>query len=123
MSHPELIGKYQTALLFLKTGVDEYNEPVTAEPIELMVRWQNSSRDVRGPNGTTITLDATVTANRDIPIGSQMWLGTLARWVGTGSDGTETELMEVVSRELVPDVKGRATFRSFGLARFRDEPT
>lgn len=118
----ETAYRRQKAVLWPWSGYDSYAEPLRGEPVEIDVRWLNKSREVPGPQGSPITVDATAVVDREIVVGSLMWLGELADWYGTGSAGDDTALMEVVAYGEVPDLKGRDIRRTVGLVYFRDTP-
>lgn len=112
------------AVYWRNTGTtDRYNEKILEEAVELKVRWVGTRSNMLDPNGERIVVDASAIVDRTIPVGSQLWLGTLEDWLGTGSNGeeSETEIMEVVAVEVTDDIKGRGgnTFREVGLKRFR----
>lgn len=123
MPTPERANRYQTALLFTRSGIDEYGRHTVSSPSEIKVRWDWNRRDVRRQDGTTITVEATALVGQVIAVGSQMWLGELDSWVGTGSSGDDTDLMEVVGYREVHDIKGRIATRTIDLARFMDQPS
>lgn len=116
----ETMDLEQVAVLWGKSGTDDYGQPTTATAIEIPVRWLTKRDEVVDAQGNTIALDATVVVERQIAVGSLMALGNLSYWVGTGSAGDESEVMEVVTYEETPDLKGREIRRSVGLKRFRD---
>lgn len=119
----ETKDRRQAALLFARTGSDDYGEPTVAEPIEIRVRWNTKRTEVQDANGSTIALDAVVVVDRVISIGSRMWLGEEADWYGTGSgtDESQDQEMHVVrTYDEVKDVKARHTRRTVGLSKFRD---
>src|SRR5262245_35698622 len=110
----------QPAVLLRKLGVDEANEPVLADAEEILVRCIKGRAQVPDPQGTLITLDARALVTEEIAIGSLLWLGELADWLGTGSVAVNTELHEVVTYTETNDLKGRHTTRRLGLRKFRD---
>jgi hypothetical protein len=118
----ERMDRRQTAVLWGKSGVDRYGEPKVAEPDEIEVRWVTGRKESTAKDGSTIALDAEAIVGQRIAVGSQMWLGTLEEWYGTGSSGDATEVMRVATYEEVPDIKGRNVQRVVGLMRFRDAP-
>lgn len=120
MPAPETSNRYQHAVLWERTGADRYGEPTRGEPVELRVRWVQKRGEVTDAQGNRTPLDAAVVVDRQIPVGSLLWLGTLDSWQGTGSVGADSELHEVVTYSETPDVKGRVALRSVGLKRFRD---
>lgn len=119
----ETMDRTQKAVLWAKsTTVDDYGQPTVSSPVEITVRWNTQQADALDSQGRPITLDASVVVDREIEIGSQMWEGELADWLGTGSGGTDSEVMEVVTYSEAKDLKGRYTRREVGLKRFRDAP-
>lgn len=119
----EVASRYQPALLWPMIGYDRDGQPriTTITPTPIQVRWK-WGRSVRlDTQGNTITIDATVKVNQDIPNGSLMWLGSLADWVANGNKGsTGKEICEVKSVQWTPDIKGRAVERELGLLRRTD---
>jgi len=82
---------------------------------EITVRWNNKQSDAIAPEGELIRVDATVVVDRDVEIGSLMWLGEKADW--SASVGG---LNEVVTFSKVPNVKGTRYRRVVGLVRYSD---
>lgn len=95
-------------------------EPTFAAAVEIPVRWVTGRTEARGPDGGTVSLDASIATDRRLVIGSQVWLGTLADWTGTGSDDTDAEIHRVATDRTARDVKGVYTRYEFGLQRWRD---
>jgi hypothetical protein len=119
----EQSDRYQTAVLWVKTGVDRYGASVVADPVEIRVRWNVRRTEGTDALGNPIALDAQVVVDRVISIDSQMWLGSLAHWYGTGSAGQDDEVMFVRTFDRVLDVKGRVARMQVGLSRFKDAPS
>ncbi len=113
---------FQDAVVWRRTGTDPYGEPLVADPEEIIVRWEEGTGEVRTAAGQTVTFDTKAWVEEDIPIGSTMWEGKLVDWYGTGSGGTDSELMQVVKMTRIPDDKGRNTRRCAHLKRFRHDP-
>lgn len=112
--------RYQAAVLWAKSGDDVNAEPTFSAAIEIRVRWVKGRVETVNAQGNTISLDAQVVVDREIKVGSKMWLGPLADWYGTGSAGPDTEVLWVVNYHETPDVKARFAERSVDLSRFRD---
>lgn len=132
MPPPELINRYQKALLWQPTGsLDNYAQPVLGEPVEVVVRWNRVRTKAVQPNGELINLDATVVLNRTVAIDSLMWLAPLQGkntptaldqwygWSGSGSAASDTELMVVKTYNETVDLKNRVAARTAGLMRFK----
>lgn len=119
----EIMDRHQAAVLWSATGgYDDHGEPVVGEPTEIRVRWNWGRTQSVGPRGNIIALDAKVVAAEDIPLGSNMWQGSLEDWYGTGSAGEAADVMYVVTEGKAVDLKGRITRREYGLSWFRDNP-
>lgn len=119
----ETSDRWQTATLWEYVGKDRFGQPkVSSTPIELDVRWNTARRLVLVPDGNKVALEAEAVVNRQIGIGSVLFLGALADWTGTGSGsaGEESELWEVVTYDETPDLKGRNLRREIGLKKYRD---
>lgn len=120
MPKPETSFRRQWAVLWPAGGYDEFGQPTVGEPQEIQVRWVNRQSRALSPEGNTITLDASVVTVEDIPVGSIMWEGTLDDWYGIGSAGQDSGLMEVVSADYTPDLKGRVWRKNLGLKFYKD---
>lgn len=121
----ETAFRRQKAILFMKVGVDDYGQAlVTDEPVEIDVRWNKKRGMLRDPQGNEVAIDGYAVVAQTIEVGSQMWLGELNDFLGTGSGsaGYETEVMEVVDYKETPDIKNRNLRRTVALRKFRDEP-
>lgn len=124
----EEVERNDEALYFEYTSSDRYNRPRVRSPIELDVRWENKRSFQTDSQGKRVPVDATVYADPDDNIveGSLMWQGSEDEWYGgqlgtsSGSLGEETALMQVVSVQLIEDLKGRHTRCIVGLVYFRD---
>lgn len=104
-------------LAFVRQGM---TEPVFAAAVEIPVRWVRVRQEAAGPDGGTVSLTASIATDRRLVIGSQVWLGSLADWTGTGSDDTDAEIHRVALDRTARDVKGVETRYEFGLQRWRD---
>jgi hypothetical protein len=93
----------------MKTGGDNYGQPQVADPVEIMVRWENKRDESISAKGEPIGIDATVQLGQRVYPGDLMWLGAMSDWVGTGSDNQDNEIMQVDSYDEIPDIKGRTS--------------
>jgi hypothetical protein len=116
----ELASRRQKAVYWACTGHDGYGEPVLAAPIELDVRWVARQTEMVSADGNVVGLDATAVVDRDIPIDSILWLGTLATFYGVGSAGSPSGLMVVKAFNSALDIKARVSKRSVGMMRYKD---
>ena len=83
------------------------------------MRWNTRRNRALDPQGNTILLDASAVVEREIPVGSIVWLGELAEWSGTGSGDVETELMEVKTYRETPDVRNGEVRRVIGMMKYK----
>lgn len=84
--------------------------------IAIKVRWEDKKQDALDASGETIKVDALAVVDRDIAIGSLMWLGKRANWTAATGD-----LKEVVSFSKIPNLKGTRFRRVVGLIRYSDD--
>ena len=103
--------RHQKAVLWPATGYDEYSEVEVSTGVEIDVRWEWGKRDGLDAQGNTITIEATVVVDREIAVGSKMWLGLLANYAAG-----ET-VLHVVNYKEVPDLKGRKYRRVVELSK------
>lgn len=106
----------EDAVVFSKTGVDEYNRVVIGPLTPIKVRWEASEEMVQEPDGKVVSLMATVVTDRQITKGSIMWKGRDVDFQAPYSD-----LMEVYSSSSIPDIKGRSTRNVVKLVRYTNK--
>lgn len=130
MPAPWLRWNRQTALLWTRTGTDSYGQPTTVtDPVELSprtrtgVRWNVKRSEILDAQGNSVSLDAQAMVDREIEIGSYMWLGTLNDWIDSGSDSSDQEIHEVKVCDVMRDIKGRAIAHTVGLMRLHNRGT
>jgi len=124
----ETADLYQRALLWEEGGSnDQYGQPrVNGTPVEIWCRWNIGRKSTFDAQGNPIALDGEVMLSRAVTVGSIMWLApdatysALEQFLGTGSGGEGTELMEVRTYDETRDIKGRNVQYSAGLVWFRD---
>lgn len=119
----ESMDRYQDAVLWPVAGEDLYGEALAGDPVPLKVRWTWARRNMTGPDGDNVAVDAVVVVDRRIDVDSLMWLGgVLDLPPGTDWAGESEEVLRVVAYEETVDLKGRAgnTYREVGLARHKD---
>lgn len=92
--------------------------PTVGNPCEIRVRWNDIYKEVRLPDGTTITITAELVLDRVPPIGSALWRGSLKDLALLGKV-PPSNVMEVISYNSVPDLKNRATAYNASLQLFR----
>lgn len=92
----------QKAVLWARTGVDASADPTFGSPIEIDTRWEDAQGNARGQKGESESRSVTVFVDREISLGSKLWLGELA-----DLPASPTGLIEVVAYDAVPDLKAR----------------
>jgi hypothetical protein len=91
---------------------------------EIPVRWKDVQDDVRRPDGSVVKIEARIATGGDVPMGSYLWRGTdddLVNGDTTGTGSNElpvSNIMQVVTREIVKDVRGREVRYEYGLAKW-----
>jgi hypothetical protein len=119
----ETMEMHQRAVLWEMSGYDTYGQPtVPSTPVEISVRWEWKHEEEKTTDKYEVLLDAIVVVDREIAEGSNMWLGTVSDWYGTGSAGDDSEVLQVKFYNEVPDLKDRYIRRTVGLSFFRDTP-
>ena len=115
MPSQELSFRTQKAVLWTRAGFDDYGRPTVNSPIELKVRWEDGKRQDLGPLASPVAVDATVTVDREIEIGSMLRKGAK-----TTMPSPVDKIHEVVDYVEIPDVKGRVAERVVLLRRFAE---
>lgn len=106
-------ARKQKAVYWAASNTDDYSAPLLAAPIELLVRWVESQQEGMDPQGNPVGNTITVVVDREIAIGSIMWLGAEA-----DLPGSPTNLKQVIGRSRTPDVKGRSIYWDLALAKY-----
>jgi hypothetical protein len=109
-------------------GFDSRGEPAVALfSQQILVNWNSNRRDMLDPQGTKISVDASVVVDIDVPIGSLFWRGDrdeLAEDMGetgTGSDMLPDEgFLRAVAFKENTDFRGSVVRREMGLKRLHD---
>lgn len=125
MPFPTQAHRRQKACLWNAVGFNENGQPTVGHLVEVRVRWKYTRKEAITADGNPITVDATVIVDRKIKPGSIMWLGSAEQWYGesgssSGSAGSNSELMEVISYHETPDIRNRFRQRSVDLAFYKD---
>lgn len=115
MPSVERIERHQKAVLWAFHSHDRHGQIKVSSPVELTVRWEEERRSTIGDDGTPLSIDVTVWVDRDIRPLSIMRLGKLA-----SLPNPVTGLMQVITTEKSPDIKGRMTQYSVLLKRYGD---
>lgn len=120
MSAIETRDLLQKIVLWPFVSYDSYGGFIVGPAHELSARWSRNRRETIDAQGTKIALDATVVVAQKIIVGSLVWLGELADWLGTGSAGDDSELMQVATYSETPDLRNKFIRREIGLVRYKD---
>jgi len=111
----ETLGRKQKATYWPSgTTYTDTGQLKVQAAIEIDVRWEDRQQEALDGDGNTIRVDAVVVVDRNIAVGSMMWLGEKADW----ADGEQ--LNEVVSFDKVPNLKATRYRRVVGLIRYSD---
>ena len=97
----------QYAVLWAVADYDEYGNPTVSAAAEISCRWEDGKRDIVGPDGSVIAVDAEVFVDQAIAVNSILWKGRL-----TALPGTPTDLKTVVEYSEVPNSKATHYERS-----------
>lgn len=104
---------HQDAVLWKAYGVDEHGTVTVEPPEEIKCRWETVKRESVTTQGDTVSISAEVWVDREIPNSSIMRLGTL-----NDLSSEPDELMQVISQDKTPDIKGRTYQLSVSLMRY-----
>lgn len=108
-------ARFQKAVCWAKSSVDQFGNPTVTAPVELDVRWEKGlSREIT-PNINPIAVADTVWVDQEIALGSMMRYGELI-----DLPAVPDEIREVVDYVEIPDVKGRVRERVVLLAKYAD---
>lgn len=108
---------YQRAALWELSSFDDNGDPLVLDSVCIPCRWDDSQKEVRGPDGIPISVTGTVLVGRDIPQGSLLKL--LAQdESGTAIPLPTTGVSEVISFDATPDLSGRNPQRMVMLQRY-----
>jgi len=107
----------QKAVLWLwdGTSVDDYGKAKPAVAIEISVRWEEVNKEVTDSEGLTIGIASQVVVDRDIPIGSLLWLGAIADIASP-----PVNIRQVVMVNKAQNFNGREIRRTVLLKKYSD---
>ncbi len=99
----EKSGLKQKAVLWAFSSYDDNGLPtVTSTGVEIKVRWEKGRHEATDSNSKPIAADGRLKVDREIAIGSELWMGELE-----DVPETLTNVHTVIDYQEVPDVKGR----------------
>jgi hypothetical protein len=102
MPGPEQRSLTQRAVWWAFDRTDRYGDPVYVPGEEIPVRWEDRKSQAIDSQGNKINVDATVGTNKLLAVNDLLWLGKLK-----DMPAQPTLVREVVSVEVIPDIKGR----------------
>ena len=105
----------QRAVLWAFSRRDRNGEPKVSAAVEIAARWEEDLSQSIQADGSPIAINATVDVDRDIAVGSIMWLGELADL----PVGVSTGLFEVMGFNKIPDYRGKNFSRSVQIRKWR----
>ncbi len=109
---------YDDAVLWPVEGFDRFGQSLLGTPVPVKCRWDDTIKQATDAQGNRVSIDAMALMDRDVVVGSEMWLGALSDWIGTGSGQDDlTQVMEVKTFNETNDVRGRYSTKDAGLCR------
>ena len=116
----ETFHLHQKAALWTRSGYNDQGEQtVSSTPVELSVRWEWGRRLMMDPMGNSIMVDAEVAVDREIAVGSRMWLGKVVDLPGTSFTPEDYQCLVTVYDES-PNLRNTQIRRIVGLKRLHD---
>jgi len=109
----------QKAVMWAWVGTDRYGQPKVLPPVEVDVRWDDTTTEVTDPHGAVRKIDAEVVVDQDVPVRSIMWRGALVDLPDIHLI-PKVGIMQVVKFDKTGDLKARAVFRMVFLMRWKD---
>ena len=106
----------QKAVLRASDGssYDDYGEKKIGIATEINVRWKQGRSTTIDVLGNTVALDSKAIVDREVKVGSVMWLGELECLPVSGS----IDWREVVDYSEIPDIKGEEVRRLVSLQKY-----
>lgn len=115
MPPPERHSLTDYAVLWTAATLDNHGEYKVHTPVEIRVRWEDSSQESPSPESSVQSISATVHLAITVAVGSIMWRGRLRE-----VSDMMTDLYEVVGHSATPDIKGRIVQHVVTLSRHSD---
>lgn len=109
MPSVEIVNLKQTAVLWPANGFDNTGNVKIGSPIEIPCRCEDATADAKSPDADPYSFIGTVYVDREIALGSKIWIGTIA----TLPNGLNVQALRTVTNyEAIPDIKGRKVQRT-----------
>jgi len=115
MPQMEISDLHQRAVYQAANGFNNYGEPKVDAAVEICVRWETRRKEITDSDGNTIALESNAIVDREIKVGSTLWLGEL-----TDYPSPPTDLRRVMTYTEIPDVKNRIARRTVGMIKLSD---
>lgn len=112
MPTPETAGLTMAAVVWMKSGYDNDGNPTVKAPVEICCRSEKTVTELTDNQTGKVSAQLTLFVDRRIPVGSEVWIGTL-RSLPVDPD----PVYVVVDSREVPDIKGREVQRTLTLQR------
>lgn len=121
MPDQETAFRNDKVLYWEKSTPDRFGQSKVSAYDELDVRWDDQAKLGRDAQGNKVQLDSTIIAAQRMLVGSIVLHETAAYYVGTGSETDPLELYEVLTENVTPDIKNRASAYVIGLGRYKGD--
>ena len=104
------------AVYWAANGFDKFGKEKVDAAVSIDVRFEIKKEKALDAQGNVIMIDANAVVDREIAVGSRMWMGNIDDIADPPVD-----LWEVRTNSNVPDIKGRNRRRVVGLTRDSNE--
>ena len=102
----------QTAVLWVAEAPDNFGKPTYAAPVIIGCRWTVQTVEFITPNGERELSRAVLIVDRDITLGSMVFLGTIADLTDEDNPRENDGAWEVRHFGSTPDLKGKKFHRT-----------
>lgn len=109
--------RYQKAVYWAASGIDNYGVETVDAPVEVDVRWQYVNEESIDANGGVVAIDAIVVVNVEVPNGSVFWKGTLEAYTALA---TKSGYYRATVYNDTPDIKNQYVRQTVKLMRYSD---
>ncbi len=104
----ETMDRYDIVVYWACLGFGPDSEPILSPtPVELLVRWDDSVGETVDQHGRTVNFQASMVADQEVILGSNVMLGTLDDYLGTGTGETEEPVYAVINVNTTSSICGR----------------
>ncbi len=110
-----------TAFLWMQSGYNSYGEEVLAAMVEIKVRLRKGLSETLDSQGNKIASDLALNVDREITIGSIIWIGNHYPPADDCPPGAESDFFQVIDYKQSQNVKGTKYHRRVELIRHSRE--